>query len=336
MNKIKYLFRFISKMNFGRLFKSISQVAKENKKPSIVIFFDMIWCALRYGAGYLDYNNFNFAKMPGKRRKTFVTRGINNEYIRKLNNKADYDKFENKVKFNTLFKDYIGRRWVFLKDISAADFAEFVSDKQAVMAKPMDALCGHGVEKINLAGVDSTELYDRLTQSGQLLVEEYITQHSEISRIYSGSVNTIRIVTLSCPDEVHVMFRGLRMGSGNSVVDNFHFGGMIAILNEKGEIIADAVNEKNEIFAAHPDSKVAFKDLRIPFLKEAEEMAKKAARLVSGIRYIGWDVAITENGPVFIEANHNPAYDFFQTRAYMAKHEFGLLPRFEKVLGKMK
>lgn len=332
MSKIKYLFRFIFKMNFSRMFGAIRKIAKENKKFSVIIFFDMIWCALRYGAGYSDYFNFNFVQMSGKRRKTFVTRGVNNEFIRKLNDKNEYGKFENKVEFNKLFKDYIGRKWIYLKDVSADEFAEFIKGKKAIMVKPVDALCGHGVEKINVENTDTNELYNKLIQNNQLLVEEYIIQHSELSRIYSGSVNTIRMVTIANSDEVHVVFRGLRMGSGSSVVDNFHFGGMITIVDGNGEIFTGAVNEKNEIFSEHPDSKVTFVGTKIPFIKEAEETVKKAARLVSGIRYIGWDIAITQNGPVFIEANHNPAYDFFQTRAYMEKHEFGLLPLFESVI----
>jgi glutathione synthase/RimK-type ligase-like ATP-grasp enzyme len=294
----------------------------------------MIWCALKYGAGYTDYRNFNFAKIRGKCRKTFITRSINNEFIRKLNNREDYEKFENKVKFNELFKDYLGREWLFLKDATPEEFAEFIKNKNAVIVKPIDALCGHGVEKTAISEeTNADSLYKELIEKNQLLVEDYIVQHSEISRIYSGAVNTVRMVTIkNSDDEVHVVFRGLRMGCGSSVVDNFHFGGMITILNENGEILTDATNEKNEVFSAHPDSGVVFKGTKIPLIKEAEKMAKEAACLVPGIRYVGWDIAITEERPVFIEANHNPAYDFFQTRAYMQDHESGLLPLFASVI----
>ena len=317
-------------MNLGKMFRTVRETAKESKKLSVIIFFDMIYCALKYGAGYLDYRTFNFAKMPAKRRKTFVTRGINNEIIRKLNNREDYEKFENKIKFNEIFKDYVKREWLELKNFD--EFAEFIKNKTFIMAKPLGELCGHGVEKIDVTNAEPEALYNQLTANNQLLVEEYIVQHSEIARIYSTSVNTIRMVTIANPDEVHVVFRALRMGSGDSVVDNFHFGGMVAILDETGSIITDAINEKHEIFSKHPASGVTFKGTKIPFFKEAEEMVKTAARLVPGIRYVGWDIAITETGPQFIEANHNPAYDFYQTRTYMAEHENGLLPLFKKAI----
>jgi len=330
MKKIKFLFRCIFRMNLGKMFKTIRETAKESKKLSIIIFFDMIFCAAKYGAGYLDYRTFNFAKMSAKRRKTFVTRGINNELIRKLNNREDYEKFENKIKFNTIFKDYIKRDWSELKNFD--EFEKFIENKTFIMAKPTGELCGHGVEKIDVTNADPQALFDKLTANNQLLVEEYIVQHSEIARIYANSVNTIRMVTIANTDEVHVVFRALRMGSGNSVVDNFHFGGMVAILDENGIIITDAINEKHEIFSAHPSSGIVFKGLQIPFMGEAERLVKKAAKLVPGIRYVGWDIAITETGPQFIEANHNPAYDFYQTRTYMAEHEFGLLPLFKSLI----
>jgi glutathione synthase/RimK-type ligase-like ATP-grasp enzyme len=317
-------------MDFGKMLRAVRETAKENKKLSLVIFFDMVFCAMCYGAGYLDYRTFEFAKMPRKRRKTFVTRGINNEFIRKLNSRQDYDKFEDKVKFNSLFKDYVKRDWLFLKDISPDEFAEFVKNKSSIMAKPIDALCGIGVEKLDVT--QKSPQYEALLENGLLLVEDYIVQHPEIARIYPDSVNTVRIVTVAASDEVHVMFRALRMGSGGSVVDNFHFGGMVAILNEQGEIITDAINEKHEVYAAHPSSGVVFKGTKIPLFEQAETMVKEAARLVPGIRYVGWDVAISADGAQLIEANHNPAYDFYQTRTYMAEHENGLLPLFKSVI----
>jgi len=333
MKKIGYLIRCLFRMNPGRMFKTVREVAKENNKLSFVIFFDMLFCAARYGAGYTDYKTFNFAKMSAKRRKTFVTRSVNNELIRRLNSRSDYAKFENKLAFNTLFKDYVKRDWVFLENITPDKFAEFIKGKDAVMAKPVDALCGHGVEKIAVdENADAKALYDRLTANKQLLIENYITQHDEIARIYPGSVNTVRMVTIACTDEVYVMFRALRMGSGGSAVDNFHFGGMVSVLDENGVIVTDAINEKNEIFSAHPATGTVLKGIKIPFMKQAEDMAKQAARLVPGIRYVGWDIAITRDGPVFIEANHNPAYDFYQTRTYMAEHEYGLLPLFKSVI----
>ena len=44
----------------------------------------------------------------------------------------------------------------------------------------------------------------------------------------------------------------------------------------------------------------------------AAELVKKAAMVLPQVGYIGWDVAITENGPAIIEGNNYCAYDFPQ------------------------
>jgi len=327
MGKIKYLIRCIFNMNFGRMFRDVRSIAKNNNRVTFFVLIDMIWCALRYGAGYSDYRIFGFAGKSAALRKTYVTRGINNQLIKKLNRREDYEKFENKVLFNKTFKDYVGRDWIFLKDATLPEFAEFISRHKVIMVKPIDNLCGHGIEKVEIAeNADAKELWDILHEKGQLLVEQFVVQHQELAVIYSLSVNTLRLTTVSNADDVHVVYKVVRTGGGGSTIDNTYFGGLYAYLDEDGTVITDAHNGNGEKFAAHPDSGVVFKGLKIPFYAEAERAVKAGARVVPGIRYIGWDVAITPDGPIFIEANHNPSYTAFKIPADKPEDEMGLLP----------
>jgi D-alanine-D-alanine ligase-like ATP-grasp enzyme len=41
-------------------------------------------------------------------------------------------------------------------------------------------------------------------------------------------------------------------------------------------------------------------------------MCKQAAKKIPEVRYIGWDVAFTENGPVIVEGNEYPGYGLLQ------------------------
>ena len=63
----------------------------------------------------------------------------------------------------------------------------------------------------------------------------------------------------------------------------------------------------------HPDSQIRFADVRIPFVQEAVDLAEKLHEKLSSIRVIGWDIAITSDGPVFIEGNDNPEISGLQT-----------------------
>jgi hypothetical protein len=332
MGKIKYLARCIIAMNPARMLASVKQIAKENNKFALFIFMDMVWCALRYGAGHTDYRLMGFAGMPHRRRATHVTRGINNEYIRRLNKRGDYHKFDNKAVFNSIFAEYVGRDWLNLNEATAEDFARFASGRRELIVKPLNSINGRGVERLTLTPeTDIPALYARLKADGQPLAEECVCQHPDMARLYPHSVNTLRLVTVAGPDTVHVVYRGVRMGAGGRVVDNLNFGGMIAVVNENGMIFTDATDKNNDVFSAHPDTGVTLKGVRLPFFNEAQEAARRAARLVPGIRYVGWDIAITEKGPVFIEGNHNPGYDTYQPRAYQLENEIGLVPVFTKI-----
>lgn len=56
-----------------------------------------------------------------------------------------------------------------------------------------------------------------------------------------------------------------------------------------------------------------FSDVRLPFIQEAVQQAEVFHARLSSIRLIGWDIAITEEGPVFIEGNDNLEISGLQT-----------------------
>ena len=111
------------------------------------------------------------------------------------------------------------------------------------------------------------------------------------------------------PDGKHtdVAYVCLRIGGGDAFVDNYHSGGMATAVDlETGCIVTDGVNELGKIIASHPKTGVTFKGFKIPYFKEALAMVTEACEKNKLSAYIGWDVAISENGPVLIEVNQRP------------------------------
>jgi glutathione synthase/RimK-type ligase-like ATP-grasp enzyme len=53
----------------------------------------------------------------------------------------------------------------------------------------------------------------------------------------------------------------------------------------------------------HKDTGKRFSEVKIPFMEELYELVKEAADRCPETPYIGWDVAISQNGPVLIEGN---------------------------------
>ena len=60
MKKLKFLIKAILKMNYKEMFKVAHKISVEHNRLSLFTFFDIIWCGLRYGAGYMDYLEFEF------------------------------------------------------------------------------------------------------------------------------------------------------------------------------------------------------------------------------------------------------------------------------------
>ena len=53
----------------------------------------------------------------------------------------------------------------------------------------------------------------------------------------------------------------------------------------------------------------------IPTVEEAKELVLRAAKEEDHILVVGWDIALSENGPVIIEGNRRPGFDLPQVLA---------------------
>ena len=63
-------------------------------------------------------------------------------------------------------------------------------------------------------------------------------------------------------------------------------------------------------------------------------LAIKASEKIPQIGYIGFDIAITKNGPILIEGNELPGYDLYQSKVHMSKNKEGKKPEFDAIIYK--
>lgn len=123
-------------MNYRQMLDTVGEIHDISEKNRIGLFFDIVWCGLRYGAGYKDYRLNEWWTLSRKQRATYVTRGINNSIIKKCNDPAYYHLLNNKIDFNRFFNDFLGRKWLYLEEASEEDFVLFMEDLETVVAKP--------------------------------------------------------------------------------------------------------------------------------------------------------------------------------------------------------
>lgn len=328
--QVKYILKKISGFNVKKMLDTVKVVSKKQNKNKVYILLDIIYCMFKYQAGYNDYLEFEFYLLNNKERKTYLTNGINNKIVRKYNNKAYWHVLDDKIEFNTKFKKYIKRDFLDLRYSTKQDFEMFAQKHKVFMAKPIDDFGGRGVEKIELNGTyNDQKIYNKLKQSQQFLVEEFISQHTEMNRLYSNSVNTLRLFTFFDGNKVHYLQGVLKFGNGGTV-DNFSSGGMYTFLDENGIVLCPAIDKEDNRYEVHPISHEKIVGFKVPMYNEAIEMVKEAATLIPEIKYIGWDVAITNLGPAIIEGNSYPG--IFQMKPSYNKGKQGLLPNYKRYI----
>ncbi|SDM60050.1 sugar-transfer associated ATP-grasp domain-containing protein [Acetanaerobacterium elongatum] len=333
MHALKFTIKAILCMNYKQLFATAREVHKRTHKPVLFILIDIVYCGLKYGSGYMDYLVMELYNLSRAQRDTYMTRGRSNQLVRALNDRAYWHFFEDKTEFLTRFSAYLNRAWINLKTADEQAFEAFCEGRERMMVKPVDGDGGNGVERILLADYpDKKALYRKLIDNNQTLCEEYVVQHPALSAIYPDSVNTLRIVSVVREDGGVDITRCLvRFGSGG-VVDNISSGGMAALIDSKtGQIIKPAYDENGSTHYVHPITGAPIVGVVIPMFDEVLQMVTRAAKEVPQVRYCAWDVAVCENGPVFIEGNQYPGAEIQQLPPHN-ENNTGIWPVYKKYL----
>ncbi len=308
MKKFKFLIGRILEMDYKQLFTTVNKVHKKSGKNRIWLFFDIISCGIKYQAGYIDYMNSGMYRLNAKQREDVITRGVNNKYVVKYNHKDYTHFFYNKVDFNKAFSKFLGRDWLLVEDASQRnDFDKFIQDKEDFILKPVDGTHGEGVQMLPA----TPEIFDTALKSAPFLAEERIIQVDALSKLNPTSVNTIRAVTFLKDNKATLLAAYLRIGQ-NGIVDNFCNGGMLTPIDiETGIISYPAVDGENRAYESHPITGTSIIDFQIPKWDEVKAMVLEAAQIIPQVRYVGWDVAVSEKGPCLIEGNEYPGHVFY-------------------------
>jgi hypothetical protein len=333
MSNLSYTIKRIKRMNISAAFAAVESVCLRCGKPKVFVLLDMIWCGLRYSAGYMDYDVFMMERTNAKQRKTFVTRGINNGFIKLLNDTEYMHYFKNKDEFNIAFAPFICREWMVVNPDSSEKFKNWITGKDLIFIKPRSSMCGKDIQKLKVTHFGSTEeLFTYIINSNCELAEECIQQHDHLNELYPDSINTTRIVTVYRNGKAIIVCAYLRIGNGGNFVDNFNSGGMITRVNiETGKLMFDAVDKTGKVYAEHPVTLTAVKGYQIPMWDECLALALHAVAVIPQIGLIGWDIAVTPAGPVLVEGNEFPGHDIYQMPPHTPDN-YGLLPLFKKAV----
>lgn len=270
----------------------------------------------RTGCAYKEFYMYKFDELDEKTQEELLLMVDSRKVIKKYDvNRYFRRMLTNKELTNETFSKYLNRPWCVNTKITEDEFVERFKDSTKIFYKPLAGNRGIGVASFDIDEKNIRDVYGELAKLPDGVVEEYVLQHEKMSQLAPSSVNTIRVVTISsnskpvndAGEHIDVAYAALRIGGGNSIVDNFHSGGMVAVVDlETGRLVTDAADMERHVYKEHPVTGVTIKGFEIPMFDEVIKMIKSAYEDSHIEGYLGWDVAITEKGPVLIEINLQP------------------------------
>ncbi|MGB6033029.1 MAG: sugar-transfer associated ATP-grasp domain-containing protein, partial [Bacteroidota bacterium] len=216
--------------------------------------------------------------------------------------------------------------WAFTNELPASqeEWEEFIRQDApgGFVTKPLWGVYGRGVSVFRRAGNAFVDHLGELWNADQLvqhlrtdrgyLVQERLRNHASLEQL-SGThaLQTVRVITSMGRGGLQIIHAHIKIIVGDNIIDN----------NERGKTgNLEAVVAVNDgtlgpgrryarngsgmmTFEVHPDSGAVIEGVRVPLWNGVRELVSSAASRFMPLRTVGWDVAVTDDGPRLIEGN---------------------------------
>lgn len=335
MEKIIYFGFFLLKTNYTDLNQSIRCTLKLGY-PRLKLLADMLYCSFKYGSSFVDYFNFNFYNKSSEKRGGYASMGTMYTFHNKINDKNYIDKVDDKKKFYINFADFCNKAFLFNRK-QHQEALLFLNSRigNKVVLKNPESTAGKGVmiftitvesDNVLIGGNPVADFcVNHFRENEFLYFEDYIEQHPAISNISPTGVNTIRMITLINNDGIVEIIGSVFRISVNCSIDNYSAGNLAAEIDkDTGIVVTGGIRKRSSCDIYHNIHPVTGRPILgfiIPYWEEVKKIVIGAAMVVPQVRTVGWDIAITQTGPVIIEGNSKWNKDTWQIPAGYGKLE---------------
>ncbi|MEE1037818.1 MAG: sugar-transfer associated ATP-grasp domain-containing protein [Eubacterium sp.] len=139
------------------------------------------------------------------------------------------------------------------------------------------------------------------------LITEYINMHDDLKAIYPKSVNSIRVMVIN--EEGHdpkIMQAYMRIGSSKTgFTDNVGYGGICVMVDKETGELYNPETVRDHKFSPcplHPDTNHPIAGY-IPYWDVIKTKIIEICRYMCELEYLGFDIAVTQDGFQVIEIN---------------------------------
>ena len=330
--------------------QSAVSVAGSKKSVAVWVLVRIILCRLINGFGPKDYLLFSFHRKPFFSHTDYLKKAplealqnqVNPMEARQL--ALDKFRFYQRCKvsgvptpevFGVLGEMSDGMREGIPHIRSKADLLAVVESQGegVYLLKPVDGSHGSGIIRFHfVSGALLTDSGEELSaqdefvdafDSGEVfLLQRALRPHPELTGVMPGQgLGTVRLVTAQVDGQIEIVFGCLKIPVGNNIADNFlagKSGNLLAEIDIKTGQVKRAFGpdeQHSEViceYSLHPDSGVALRSYQFPYWADLVAAVKSGAQAFHELKTIGWDAALTEQGPCLIEANSRYDCDLLQ------------------------
>lgn len=183
---------------------------------------------------------------------------------------------------------------------------EILSNIGKVFVKPtLNTSSGQGCKIVNFEnGIDTISkksVKEILKELGNNYnVQELLENSDELKALHPQSINTLRTTTYVLNGNIYHFPFILRMGVGESNLDNAHQGGYFIGVNDDGTLLDKAFTEFQDIATKHPTTGIEFKGYKINGMEKVINAIHKLHALYPQVGMISWDTTIDKDGRVII------------------------------------
>lgn len=339
-----YYYRYTKKVMGIKPYKKVRQLTGKSIFKQIL---EQFYLTFFYSLSAKEYFMYEIYKTENRRniqkymlRLTFkpLIYSFMDEVYMKRNGLTEMNHQDSKSYFNEVCSKYNLPTISVLAKENAKDFDLFTSKEEILtkgdlFIKPEEAKGGRGGEIwknnnnifVNSAGVhlDFESLLKHIKElqvnslKSTFIIQPRIYNHKEIN-FQTRALSTVRINTLLIDGQVHIPFAVFRFSTNtHSDIDNFHAGGYASPINISNGELGSASNmgfqSPGHWIDSHPVNEALIKGLVLPFWEETKSLVTKAHQLGFYNRtLLGWDVAITDEGPLLVECNGWPDNELIQ------------------------
>lgn len=292
------------------LIKGIETSSYKTNKKKWQLFLDFLLCKIKYKASIKDYFDLEMYKMTAFERNTFITKGKNNDLIKKYNSPKYMKMINNPLEFHKTFTKFLNYEWIELK--KGKEFKDFCQKRTKILL-----VSNKKTKLLQMKDKNLETLFKELKERKIILIKEAVKTTKSLKNIFPNSIASVKITTL-----LGKILAAYLVVNGEEVIAPIDL--------ETGKILSPAIDKENNTYENYPKTQNDILNTIIPHWEQLKEIGENLCLEVPQVGYIEWTFMVGDKKIYLVKASATPNHHKFQRPAHR-EHNIGFVPLIKKI-----